>query len=362
MKLKRHCILIACKDGAGTIVRTIEHARRQAEVFVVSDGSTDDTAALAEAAGATVLEIENVGKPAALRTGFFHWNMAERYTHIVVLDDDTRLSPNFILEAAQGFSPKGWDDDEVVAVSGTTLNDEAHEQRWNLWTNARAFAYWRYNWGVKVGQSAIKAITVLPGSNTMFRTDVFAKLLERDVRYIVDDTQWILDIQTEDMGKVVHRREAKAYVQDPATTREYYKQMLRWMWGTFQGVRGHRIGRRMSWFSLSYSFLLFDWLLYVIAWPAFLAFTGWWAYRADNLPFVVALYLGGYFIWATIGAIALRRWRMPLLFWGLIVMDWVNRVHLHPRILQGMEVPDCGNMCLGFPDPTRIYTRKGGMT
>ena len=51
----------------------VEAALRHLPVLVVDDGSSDDTAAAAEAAGADVIrQVPNQGKGAALRAGFRH--------------------------------------------------------------------------------------------------------------------------------------------------------------------------------------------------------------------------------------------------------------------------------------------------
>lgn len=64
------------------------------EVFVVSDGSTDETAALAREAGAQVIDLpENQGKAAAMRAGV----MASTAEQILFLDADlTGLTPTHI--------------------------------------------------------------------------------------------------------------------------------------------------------------------------------------------------------------------------------------------------------------------------
>jgi glycosyltransferase involved in cell wall biosynthesis len=60
---------------------------------VVDDGSTDDTAAQAEAAGATVLvQQPNAGKGAALRAGFRH-ALENGATAVVTLDADGQHDP-----------------------------------------------------------------------------------------------------------------------------------------------------------------------------------------------------------------------------------------------------------------------------
>jgi UDP-N-acetylglucosamine---dolichyl-phosphate N-acetylglucosaminyltransferase len=68
-------------------------ARRYLSVIVVDDGSTDDTAAQAEAAGATVLrQVPNAGKGAALRAGFRH-ALEARADAVVTLDADGQHDP-----------------------------------------------------------------------------------------------------------------------------------------------------------------------------------------------------------------------------------------------------------------------------
>ena len=55
------------------IAAVVAGALRHLPVVVIDDGSTDDTAAQAEAAGATVIrQVPNQGKGAALRAGFRH--------------------------------------------------------------------------------------------------------------------------------------------------------------------------------------------------------------------------------------------------------------------------------------------------
>jgi glycosyltransferase involved in cell wall biosynthesis len=66
----RVSFLVPAYNEAATIGEVLERLARlelEAQVIVVDDGSTDDTAAIAEAAGATVLRQENRGKGAAIR-------------------------------------------------------------------------------------------------------------------------------------------------------------------------------------------------------------------------------------------------------------------------------------------------------
>jgi len=71
----------------------VERTRAHLPVVVVDDGSTDDTAAQAEAAGAAVLrQLPNAGKGAALRLGFRH-ALEHGAAAVVTLDADGQHDP-----------------------------------------------------------------------------------------------------------------------------------------------------------------------------------------------------------------------------------------------------------------------------
>ena len=87
----------------------VEAARAFLPVVVIDDGSTDDTAARAEAAGATVLVLRpNAGKGAALRAGFRH-ALERDASAVVTLDADGQHDPAEIplfLEAFEAGRPE----------------------------------------------------------------------------------------------------------------------------------------------------------------------------------------------------------------------------------------------------------------
>ena len=65
-------------------------------MLVVDDGSGDDTASLAEAAGAQVLrQAPNRGKGAALKAGF-RWAIEHEYAAALTLDADGQHDPHEI--------------------------------------------------------------------------------------------------------------------------------------------------------------------------------------------------------------------------------------------------------------------------
>jgi glycosyltransferase involved in cell wall biosynthesis len=88
--------VIPAHDEGPRIARVVAAARRHLPVLVVDDGSSDETAAVAEAAGALVLrQSPNLGKGAALRAGF-EAALADGAEAVVTLDADGQHDPSEI--------------------------------------------------------------------------------------------------------------------------------------------------------------------------------------------------------------------------------------------------------------------------
>ncbi len=85
--------LIPAHNESVHIQRVVTASRQHLPVWVVDDGSTDNTAALAEAAGARVIrQNPNQGKGAALVTGF-RQSLAEGLEAVITLDGDGQHDP-----------------------------------------------------------------------------------------------------------------------------------------------------------------------------------------------------------------------------------------------------------------------------
>jgi glycosyltransferase involved in cell wall biosynthesis len=92
----RTLALIPAYQEGPRIGAVVAAARRHLPVLVVDDGSTDDTAAAAETAGAEVLRQQpNAGKGAALRAGF-RVALARDVEAVVTLDADGQHDPDEI--------------------------------------------------------------------------------------------------------------------------------------------------------------------------------------------------------------------------------------------------------------------------
>jgi len=99
--------LIPGYEEGPRIAAVVEAAARHLPVLVVDDGSTDDTAANAEAAGALVLrQRPNQGKGAALRAGFRH-ALDAGCDAVVTLDADGQHDPEEIRGFLAAFARPG---------------------------------------------------------------------------------------------------------------------------------------------------------------------------------------------------------------------------------------------------------------
>jgi glycosyltransferase involved in cell wall biosynthesis len=94
-----HLAVIPAYNEAATVAGVVERVREHApffDVIVVNDGSTDDTAALAHAAGADVLEMPfNLGIGGAVQAGFVYAK-ENGYRYMTQVDGDGQHEPQEI--------------------------------------------------------------------------------------------------------------------------------------------------------------------------------------------------------------------------------------------------------------------------
>jgi cellulose synthase/poly-beta-1,6-N-acetylglucosamine synthase-like glycosyltransferase len=343
----RVAVLIACKDGEATIGRAVKSIVDQADVFVVSDGSSDGTPEEARAAGAHVLcRRLTRGKPDALRAGKLAFGLAEAYDYVAVLDDDTVVEPGYVDKLVAKLDS----DAGIAAASGRIDSIWDRTRRWNPLIAMRAFMYWSYQITVKRGQNLLRVVNVICGANTVFRAEVFDRLIQDDAPYAIDDMYWLAEIVRGRMGRVAYVHRARSWTIDPHTFRDWYRQTVRWSWGQFQSVRGHRLGLpiqrdgesrlgwRFSWFDAAYLALLIDWLSYalepLVILPVAFFLRGW----IDPVWFVL-FYVATSSLWIATAATALRKPRLFVLTPAILVLDLVYRGLMLHAIVKTLREP-----------------------
>lgn len=123
------------ENQVGRVVRQVR--AHHLPVLVVDDGSTDDTVAQAEAAGARIIsQGENRGKGATLHAGF-RWALAHGYKAILTLDADGQHDPAEIPLFLEAHAENGHD----LLIGARNFDD----MPWTRYT-MNMLGRWTFTW------------------------------------------------------------------------------------------------------------------------------------------------------------------------------------------------------------------------
>ncbi len=136
--VERHrlAVLISCKNGAATIGETVRSALGQADVYVVSDGSTDEVVDEAIRAGARAITR--------------YASLAATYEYIAVIDDDTVIEPGYL--------------DRLVARMDADA-EVAVVRRWSPLTGVRDLVHRSLRTAARHGHGALSALKKPPSDD-----------------------------------------------------------------------------------------------------------------------------------------------------------------------------------------------------
>jgi cellulose synthase/poly-beta-1,6-N-acetylglucosamine synthase-like glycosyltransferase len=246
-------ILMAAHNEASVIgasVRTASKLVPPEQIFVVSDGSSDDTVAIVRSCGANVLDLQpNRGKASALAAAVNDFALAERFEVVLILDADTELASNYLETGLSHFA------DKRVAVVAGRATTQWNPKGLSLLSRGivahRERIYVALQWLVKYGQAATRfdAVTIAPGFASMYRSSVLAQVDIDPPGLVIEDFNMTFEIHRRHLGRIeFNPGAAVAHTQDPHTLRDYRKQTRRWSLGFWQTVRLHGLLHRgMFW-------------------------------------------------------------------------------------------------------------------
>lgn len=146
---ERYLVVIPALNAAASVPGVVEASLAHLpDVVVVNDGSTDATPDAAAAAGATVLHHpQNLGKGAALKTGF-RYALEHGFDAVITIDADGQHLPSEIPKFVRAFRETGAD---------LVIGDRSHlfEGMLARRRNANRFSAWAISQcaGTRVGDS-----------------------------------------------------------------------------------------------------------------------------------------------------------------------------------------------------------------
>ncbi|OGM20812.1 hypothetical protein A2955_03100 [Candidatus Woesebacteria bacterium RIFCSPLOWO2_01_FULL_37_19] len=203
------------------------------DIYVVNDGSEDQTETEAKKHTQNVLTLTRSGKASALSEAIGYFHLADRYDFIMPFDADTKISDGFLEEIIEIFTLDV--DSKIAAVAGKVVGTD-----FNWVTTYRAWEYEIAQTIHKEAQSVINAIIVCPGCATVFRSRVF-KNMGHPKGTLTEDMDLTFLIHRKKLGKIVFTQNSYVLTQDPRTIRELLKQIDRWYLGFWQCLVKHNI-------------------------------------------------------------------------------------------------------------------------
>jgi poly-beta-1,6-N-acetyl-D-glucosamine synthase len=218
-------IIPAWNEGA-TLLGTVEsllaldYPKGRLELFIVDDGSTDDTLAVARTFAhhphVKIFSKENGGKYTALNLGIER----SKSELIGCLDADSFVDKDALIEIIPFF-----DNPQVMAV---TPSVQIHKPD-NMIRRMQAAEYMIGEFTRKLF-SRLDGLYVTPGPFSIYRRSIFKKIGGFKHAYNTEDMEMALRMQSNRM-KIENAHNALVYTVSPKTPRALYKQRVRWVSG-----------------------------------------------------------------------------------------------------------------------------------
>ena len=282
----------------GTIKALVEAGTKVTNIYVVDDRSTDHTVEIAKSCGVHAFTVPvNGGKANAQKAALEHFQLIENYEWIVFLDGDTKVDKDFMVQLAL----RAVKDPTVALYVGQVKS----ARNSHVFSAARAVEYAYGQDLMKSGQSNFNVIFVSPGCSSMYQTKMLSQL-HIDHLTLAEDMDLTVQVHRKG-GRVVYVPEAMVYTQDPATLKDYNKQILRWYRGFWQVIAKHgtlsifRRKQRIDWYML---LLIVDAIVFNrAAW-----LIGLMIYMPHNALPLMAIDVGAAGLVTLYGAFRTRRW------------------------------------------------------
>ncbi len=252
------------------------------EIIIVNDGSSDDTATVAESlvgvhqgkhcpVRVQLINKQNGGKSSALNVGIQY----SRAEFVLCMDGDSLLSPGTLTAALRHFR-----DPAVGAVAG---NVKIHNRRKMLAT-LQALEYVEGLNMARSAQSYLGIINIIPGPIGVFRRQTIVDAGWYSGDTFAEDADLTLKIRAAGW-KITYEPNAISYTEAPESLHQLLKQRYRWTRGILQSISKHRVYLIDPTVSFSNTLVLWSLFYEAIIWPTMNIF-------ANAFFIVVALVFG----------------------------------------------------------------------
>lgn len=202
-------------------------------VFVVDDGSKDNTSKIARKFTKNVLKTKNRGKAHALNVGIKNYNLTKKFEYILFMDADTKPKADYLDFALRHFS-----NDENKSVHCVIGRVKVAGNNW-----ISKYRQWEYQISYlihKRAQEYMGSILVAPGCATLYRSKVFTTE-KFPAGTLTEDMDFTFQMHRKGFNKMLFENKSIVYTIDPLSLKDFIKQLNRWYTGFWQVVRKHDI-------------------------------------------------------------------------------------------------------------------------
>lgn len=220
-------------------------------VFVGSDGSTDNTVEIVKQWECNVADIQpNGGKARAIQYLIDHFEICQHYKAVLIMDADSEIDAHYMKYALPLF-----DDPSVVAIAGhATPKWEPHwlpswgnffiAYRVRLYKVMQAFLRYGQTWKYS------NVSYIIPGFSSMYRCSVIPDIDITAPGLLIEDFNMTFEIHKKRCGKIAYTPKAISVCEDPHSLRDYINQVKRWNLGFWQTTKRHGFWVSFFWLSL----------------------------------------------------------------------------------------------------------------
>lgn len=265
----------------GKTLKSLNPIVPKKDIYVISDASIDKTGKITYSFGVNYTRTrKRNGKIKNLKKALNKFSILKTYQFVFFLDADSQPMEDFFKNALKRFNDKN-----VVCVCGQVVP----ETKMNIFVAYRSIMYFVWQNIYKKFLSIFNAITIAPGTASLYRSSALKKI-EFDERLIIEDFDLTYQIYRKNLGKIVYEPGAKVITQDPDNFKDYFKQLTRWQLGFLQSILKHRVPFGFKSFDLAVAILLTMDIIHLIFLVVILPLSIW-LYSFALYPSIFGIYI-----------------------------------------------------------------------
>lgn len=255
-ELQKIAVCISAHNEEGGIGQTIDSITSSVpaeHICIASDGSVDETAAVARQKGCQVVEFTpGRGKALAIKSLLERFQLFDRFEYILIADADTKFCPDFFVNAVSRFAQ----DEKLQVITAKVITYLQKGQPLSIKTYFLAYRIrlWQaLEWVFIYGQTwkHTNISPVIPGYASIYRSGALRQLHIQVPGLAIEDFSLAFEFHKKRLGRIGYYTSIWAESQDPDNFTDYWNQLMRWNVGFFQTIKKWKVWPSFFWLFLA---------------------------------------------------------------------------------------------------------------